>query len=518
MNLASPPDPRRRPRRRAARAVVALLLAVAALEVVYLLVANIALAAMSSRYAHEAPIAVAYDRAYTLVPGQVRVRGLRVTGDGWKLAASDAAVDFNPFAVVTAPRRIHHVGADVTSIELASKDATRRLSGTIRIDLANVILDGPHVALDASAKVERGRIESDGEAVAGDVAGTLTVVLDSKDVVTRPIIGDTSGAIDWSGTLLSIEPLASLASLGATADPGTLRIAGSWKSGVVQPSSELRAQTGNASVNAARGVSVRFPSGVAVVVSVAPTDARALQLAVRAPRVVVGSADPSEPPDELTSFALVAPAGASGLAAESPPTRSLDWSAERVLLHEGATTFTSTATGSLRFESKHDTGLVADSGSIIASNVVADRADTTGRTPFEARLALTRLTISPRDGLALAGRLHASGADPRPVLELFVSSPSIRGQLGPLERHAFTADATLTRKDEQVSLDDLVLRCAKVVVRGGYRRQGRQSRSAFVVEGGPVPVGIAQHGAKESIVLGPGSSWVASQLAVSGSR
>jgi hypothetical protein len=186
-----------------------------------------------------------------------------------------------------------------------------------------------------------------------------------------------------------------------------------------------------------------------------------------------------------------------------------------VTFHEGASTLDATADGTVHFETGHVDSLVS-SGVIHATNVIIENPDVTDRTPLEARLSLDRLTISRERGIALHGHLHASGPDATPLLELFVSSPSIRRELVALPRHTFSVDTSIDRSEGHLALDALSLERGELVIRGGYMRRDAETHGAFLVEGGPIPVGIVMNSRetskKESIVLAPPAHWLEHEI------
>jgi hypothetical protein len=480
-----------------ARALVIALVTVVALELVYVVAANVALYACSSRFASRAPFAFSYDRGTSVFPGRFHFRGLRVSGtSGGGFAATTSECD----VVAMSPEHVSHVSADVTAIDLAGK----RITGTLHVDARDITIDGDNVSLDADAKTSATQIEIDHVTFASDVTGTISAHIDGADFAKGNALDKTSATVDLSGKFLSLAPLASLGSLVATQDPGTLRIVGSSKSGVVQPASELRADTTHATLNDARGALVDFPRGLTIAIAVSAAPENLLRGDVRATKVVFQSADASRPPDVFDDFDLTAPLG-------DLPVRSLAWSSGHVVMHEGASTLTAKASGALHF-TPSSAGVVADVGNIEASNVVIENAKTTDRSPFDASMEIDHLVISRADGIAFGGRMHASGEDARPIFELLVSSPRIRGALGSLGTKPFTVDATLERRDGRVAIDDLVMRSGSLSVRGAYHRRENESRAAFVASGGPIPVGVAQKNATESLVVAPPSGWLATEL------
>lgn len=498
------------PRNRALRALVVLLLAIVTLEAIWVVVANIALAAIAKKFDDADPVGVAFDRGYSLVPGSVHLRGVKVHGaasGGWSVAIARADVGFSIWRVVTAPRVVDSIAADVDSVEIGQKAPTRRSKGPMHVVVSDLSLDGSRVSFRVDADVRGVTLENAGDVLARDVRGTIALRVAPVDLDKHSLIETASGPIALDGTFVSLAPLASFGSLETTQEPGTLHVAGSLDAGLLGPSSEIRAHTSRATLSDGRGARGDFPSGLDVLVRVAPATPTELQLAVETPRLVFAGKS-TEPPDVFEDFELTVPAGSSDLKLDRLAMTSLAWSTRRATVHEGATSLASPADGTLRFELGHETELVAKSGTIHAASVVVESPDVDDRTPFEARLVVEGLSVSRAHGISLRGPLHASGPDALPVLEVFVTSPSIRGALGSLAHKSFTLDATMDRSDGVLALDDLTLNAAGLAMRGGYRRSEASSSGAFLVEDGTLSVGISMKDKKESLVLGASSRWL----------
>jgi hypothetical protein len=494
------------PRGRFSRVIVRLVLGVVALEIVYVALANVALFAASTRFADRAPVGVAYDRALTFVPGRVHVRNLRVTGaanGGWNVTVADCDVVFDVWQIVNAPRRVRRISGDVTAVEIGPKGATKRLSGTIHVDVRDLAIDGSQISFDATSTVAGGAIDSAKETLASDVAGSVAIrIQDADDAGT--------GSVDLHGKFLSMAPLTSFASLIATQDPGTVRIVGSVKAGVLQPSSEVVANTAHATLKDARGASADYPHGLTITLGVSPTSPRALRLAVATPQIVFGSADPSRPADVFDGFELAVPAGDADLRLNRMEMRSLEWSTDHARIHEGATTLSGKASGTLRFEVGHASRLVANTGTIQVKDMLVEGDG--DRAPFDALFSLERLEVSRDAGMAIRGHVHPSGKDAHAIVDLIVSSPPLRQTLAALDGQPFSGDAAFERRENHLAIDALTLDCAGLNLRGGYHRSASESLGAFVVTEGELRVGIVSKNGKESIVFAPASTWLETQL------
>ncbi len=481
--------------------VVVVVLAVVALEAVYLVAANVALAVSTKRFASGASAGFAFDRGITWIPGRIHFRGLRVTArGGWTITIAECDVAFDVWRVVTSPRHIDTITADVSAVEFATKGATRRAKGAMHVVVKDIVVDDASVSFGGNAKVDETTFESDGVAFASGVHGTIDLRVAPVDVATRSLLDTATGTIALDGDFLSLVAVASLASLTTTQDRGTLHIAESLDGGHFGPSSEIRAHTAHATLNDGRGASAAFPRGLEI--ALRPM-ANAFQLEARTPSLVFGSADATRPPDTFDDFELIVPTVSAA--------KSLSWSARHVSFHEGATTLDASVDGSLQFDKRDDKSFVANAGDIRATKITAENPEVTNRTPFDAHLVLDRLTVSREQGIGIGGQLHASGDDATPVFELFVSSPSIRRELTTLPKHAFTLDATLERSESRFALDNLTLARGEMTVRGGYVRHDAQSSGAFLVRGGVLPIGITMNGKDESIVLAPASGWLERQ-------
>ncbi len=498
------------PQNRLLRIVVLFVLAFGLLEAIYVVVANIALAVAAKRFADRAPVSVTFERAFTWIPGRVHFRDLHVrgtAGDKWSVAIADADVTFD--------RKIETITANVTDVEVESKGARRRSHGALHVVVSNLTIDDARVSFDANAKVESATLENGSVVLANDVHGTIALHVAPVDTSHHSLLDTTSGTIALDGVFLSLEPLASFASLTTTQDRGTVHVVGLLDAGLLRPTSEIDAHSAHATLKDATGASADFPRGLDVKVEVAPVAPTELHLIVRTPTLVFASKDPSVAPDTFDDFELIVPAGSSDLKAGRLAMTSLAWSAHHMTFHEGASMLDATADGNVRFEMGHVESLVS-SGVIHATNVIIENPDVTDRTPFDAQLTLDRLTISRERGIALHGHLHASGPDATPLLELFVSSPSIRRELVALPRHPFSVDTSIDRSEGHLALDGLSLERGELIIRGGYMRRDTETHGAFLVEGGPLPVGVVMTGheasKKESIVLAPPAHWLEREI------
>ena len=491
------------PKNRMLRALVILALALVALEALYVVVANIALAASTKRFDDRAPAGASFDRAVTVFPGRIHFHGLRLHGaasDGWSVTTSECDVAFGVWRVITSPRRIDTITADVTDVAFGAKGTTR-LSGAMHVVAKDVTLDDALVSFSVNVKVDGVKMD-DGGVLATDVHGAIDARVAPVDVASHSMLDAASGTIVLDGVFVSLAPFASVASLTTTQDPGTLHVAAMLDAGHVKPTSEIRAHTAHATLKDEHGANADFPRGLDILLRPVAND---LELAVQTPSLVFGSADASRPADTFDDFELALPAASE--------VKSLTWRSKHVSFHEGASTLGGAADGLLLFEAGHGESLVAIGGDIRATNVTVDNADVSDHTPFDARMVLSRLTLSRNEGIAFRGRLHASGTDATPVFELVVSSPSIRRELTTLPKHAFILDANVERSEHHLTLDDVTLERGALKMRGGYVRRDAQSSGAFLVEGGPLPVGIAMKGKTESIVPAPPASWLEHQLA-----
>jgi hypothetical protein len=344
--------------------------------------------------------------------------------------------------------------------------------------------------------------------------GTIALDIAPVDVDRRSILETASGKIALDGVFVSLEPLASFGTLATTQDPGTLHVAGVLDKGLLGPTSEIRAHTATATLKDDHGAKGDFPKGLDVVVRVAPAAPAELQLAIQTPSLVFGSSDPSKRADTFDDFTMTVPAGSSDLKLNHLEMRSLDWSSSHATIHEGQTTLTAQASGHFQFDVRTDGALVANGGFIHAASVVVENPDATDRTPFEARLVIERLAVSHENGIALRGPLHASGTDARPLLEVLITSESIRKNVsGALAHKSFTLDTTLNRDDAHVALENLALSASGLKLRGTYRRNDKATRGAFILEDGVLPpIGIALHDKTESFVIGASSAWLTHEL------
>jgi hypothetical protein len=278
---------------------------------------------------------------------------------------------------------------------------------------------------------------------------------------------------------------------------------------VLQPSSEIVADTAHASLKDARGASADYPRGLTITLGVSPTSPRELRLAVATRQIVFGSADPSRPADVFDGFELAVPAGDADLRLNRMEMRSLVWSTDHARIHEGATTLSGKAFGTLRFEVGHASRLVASTGTIQVKDILVGDGD---RAPFDALFSLERLEVSREAGMAIRGRVHPSGKDAHAIVDLIVSSPPLRQTLAALDGQPFSGDAAFERRENHLAIDALTLDCAGLNLRGGYHRSASESFGAFVVTEGALRVGIVSKNGKESIVLAPASTWLETQL------
>jgi hypothetical protein len=501
------------PQNRVLRALAWLGIALVSLEVLYLVVGNIALAACAKRFDTNSPVGLSFEHGFTWLPGRAYLRGVKAHGGGtdpWAVAIDGATIAFAPWSVVTSPRRIDSVSMDASQVDIGA----RRSKGKMHVVATDVTIDDALLSFKVDAKVDDATLESSGVVLAKSMKGTITLDIAPVDVDKRSILETASGKVALDGVFLSLEPLASFGSLATVQDPGTLHVAGTLDKGQLAPSSEIHAHTGRATLKDDHGAKGDFPKGIDVVVRVAPARPSELQLAIETPSLVFGGADPTKPADTFDDFEMTVPAGQSDLKTNKLEMRSLDWTSPRATIHEGETTLTAKASGHFHFTVRSDGALVADGGYIQAASVVVENPDTPDRTPFDARLVIERLAVTHESGIAMRGPLHASGSDARPLLEILVTNPSIRQNVsGALAHKAFTLDTTLTRDDTRVTLDDLALVATGLKLRGTYRRNDKTTRGAFILDDGVLPpVGIALHDKTESFTIGASQAWLTKQL------
>jgi len=485
-----------------------------ALEVLYLVAGNIALAAYAKKFENESPVGVSFEHGFTWFPGRVYLRGVRLHGaasGGWSVEISGASVAFGVLGVATSPRRIDSIDADVTNVKIGARGS----KGALHVVVSDITIDDPRVSLHVDAKAEGATLESSGALLANGVKGTIVLDVAPVDVQRQSMIDTTSGKIALDGVFLSLEPLASFGTLKTTQDQGTLHVAGTLDKGQLGPASEIRAHTAHATLKDDRGADADFPKGIDVLVRVAPAKPSELQLAVQTPSLVFASADPSKPADLFDDFEMTVPAGSSDLKLDHLAMRELDWTSRHATVHEGATTLSAALNGHLHFEVRTDGALVADSGFMRGTKVTVENADAPDHEPFEAKLTIERLAVTHETGLSLRGPLHCSGGDARPIMEVLITSESIRKNVsGALAHKSFTLDAALSRDNAHVTLDDFVLAAPGLKLRGVYRRHDNTTHGAFILDDSVLPpIGIALHDKKESIVLGATSSWLERELA-----
>jgi hypothetical protein len=500
------------PRNRFVRALVWLGVALVALEVLYLIAGNIALAACAKRFDNESPVGVSFARGFTWFPGRAHLSGVRLHGaasGGFSVDIDSANVAFGVLGVATSPRRIDAITADVTAVQIG----TRGSKGAMHVVITDVTIDDARVSLHVDTKVDGATLESDGAVLANGMKGTIVLDVAPVDIQRHSMIETTSGTIALDGVFLSLEPLASFGTLKTTQDQGTLHVAGTLKSGQLGAASEIRAHTAHATLKDDHGANADFPKGLDVLVRVAPATPSDLQLAVETPSLVFGSADASRPADVFDDFEMTVPAGSSDLKLDRLAMRELDWTTRHASIHEGATTLSAVVNGHLHFEVRTDGALVADSGYMRATKVTVDNPDAPDHEPFDAKLTIERLAVTHETGIGLRGPLHCSGGDARPVVDVLVTSDSIRHAVsGSIAHKPFTLDTTLNRDNAHVTLEAFVLQAAGLKLRGGYTRRDQSAHGAFLLEDGTLPIGITLHDKKESIVLGATSSWLEQQL------
>ena len=494
------------PRNRFVRALVWLGLALVGLEILYLIVGNIALAVCSGRFANESPVGVSFDRGLTWFPGRAHLRGVHVKGaasGGWSVEIADADVAFG--------RKIDSITGDVTAVKIGARGS----KGAMHVVVSDIVIDDPTVSLEIDGKVEKATLESDGTVLANDLHGTIALDVAPVDLQRRSMIDTTSGKVALDGVFLSLESLASFGTLKTTQDKGTLRVAGTLDKGQLGASSEIRAHTAHATLKDDHGASADYPKGIDVLVRVAPAKPSELQLAIQTPSLVFGSADPGKPADAFDDFEMTVPAGSSDLKLDHLAMRELDWTARHATIHEGATTLSASATGHLHFEVRTDGALVADSGDIHGAKVTVMNPDAPDHEPFDAKLTIERLAVTHESGIMLRGPLHCSGNDARPIVDVLITSDSMRHAVsGSIAHKPFTLDAAVNRDNAHVTLDGFLLQAPGLKLRGGYTRRDQSSRGAFILDDGNLPpVGISLRDKKESIVLGASSSWLEHELA-----
>jgi len=495
------------PRHRVLRAAVLVALAVVGLELLYLVVANVALLASKRRFA-----GVTFESAFTLYPGSVALRGVEVeNAHAWAIAASSADVRFAPWELLGGRKRVASVTAEVTSVTVESGAAKRRASGQAHVVARDVTIADGRVSLALDATVAGTTLESDGAVLSRDVEGQIALRVAPVDPTRSTPLAETSGRIDLHGTFVSFAPLVSAGSLATEQDAGTFRVAVKLDAGLVDPASEIVAHTDRATIGDARGAGAELPRGLDVRLGVSKSKADELALSVRTPSVIFDSPDAAQR-DSFDELEVVAPAGSIDLKRTDPAPRTLAWTVRSAVLREAASVLRAAAHGDFSFDAGKPGEASAHAGHIVLEHVVIDSPGEDDHAPFDATVAIRAFTFTRERGVALRGDVHASGKDPRPLLELFVASPTIRGALRSIRPKSFTFDALLDRGRGRLAFDDLVLVAKPLTVRGGYRRVATTTSGAFLVGDDTLTFGVELRDGHESIALGATPAWLARAL------
>lgn len=491
--------------------VVAVALAV---EVLYVFVANVGLLAAKPRLAAGAPVSVTFDRAFSLFPGVLSLRGVRVSeASSWSVELAGVTVRFAPWQLVTAPRRVASVTAELVGLRVGSFDATWPATAPPgHLVARDVTLADDRLALGVDADLAGATLSYARTTFARDVKGTVKLEVGAFNPSRVSPVATASGTVALDGAFVSLAPLVSVASLATTQAPGTLHLAAVLQGGVVEPASEVRADTSHATLRDARGAGVDLPRGLALRLGVAAGKPDELELSARAKALAFTSATPGAPADSFEDVEVVAPAGSTDASRLALAPRALDWTAARVTVHEAASVLTARARGHFELDPSPAAELAASSGRLALLGVVLESPGEVDHAPFDATVTLRRFSVSGARGVTLRGDLHVTGADPRPLLELVVTSPALTSTLRSLRPRAFTLAATVDRERDCLAFDALTLAAAPLAVRGAYHRDAATSRGAFLVRGGPVPVGVTLRDGHESLTLGATDAWLAKTL------
>jgi hypothetical protein len=123
---------------------------------------------------------------------------------------------------------------------------------------------------------------------------------------------------------------------------------------------------------------------------------------------------------------------------------------------------------------------------------------------LRASLRVERARWSERAGLALKGRLRASGRDAGVLLELMNMEPALSWSLSQLREQPFRLELGLSWGASGVGLDDIRLDTAPIAARGAFRFDARGRRGALLLQRGRLVLGLRVQDDSARLELKPG--------------
>jgi hypothetical protein len=420
-------------------------------------------------------------------------------------------------AAVDGELRIDEVEASVRSLSFHGV----RVAGEVDVEHAQMlVLRRVGTTLEAAHVEVHGATVADGdETVLRDLEGRLDLGIAPDRGAAAPLLSRLKLRVELSGRLASPSPLLSSAALKAADVDGVAHVVGTLSAGIIEPSSRLGVEIRHAKLAEPSEVrnGLELPQGLSATLEAPPAPASRLRLTLSAPRLVVHSlrAAAATTADTFDGVTVSADAWPTTVGAPSSSAREVSWKAESALVWEGGTSLAGAVGGHFQLtqHGSDPSALLAGTGALEATDVVAQSPGAAKAAPFTADVQLTSAVLARDGGLTVAGHVHAQGADADTVLTLLDAKPAVRLALGSLDGQAFTLDAALRRTPDTLDLEDVALSSHGAQVNGVFVRHLAEERAAFVLRYGAIPLGVSLRDGAGSVIFDPAPGWLAAESA-----
>jgi hypothetical protein len=561
-----------RARSTSSRTIFRIALGLVVLAGLYLLVGNLALRPGLRSLADEMDVAARHSKAYTLYPGHLHFKDLRITarsGSAWTLALDRADLRVDILALLRGRLRISRLRGAGLEADLAAHpqelarapepraqplvrgsilpDMREPRAGvrarTLRIEDVNIdartLGAGPHqldgvlharaawivagrttlamgpVTLDiAEGQLRHGQLAV-ANALRGRVEGRLDA-LDPSLASGRDALGAANGRIELAGDIVSVGALLPFGAASLDSIPGTLKANVTLDRGVVAKGSEVIVDAGSPAVEQPERATAALPSGLTLIARRSPSESPTLQLEVSIPKLI--------PPEEHADVSAGVMEDVH-LEFDAPGADlSLPWSGDGTLRASvgrgrwpaGAVTLVGKA--NLRLALRHMAPAAGaariESGEIEAREVTVEPAvagEAPPRAPMEGKIRIDGGMLSAREGASFHGGLLIQGSDAGALLDLAGVTGSLRWTLAVAEARPFTLSSSVTRRDPVLRLDDVRFESGYIVATGAFH-EGSERHGAFLVAAGPLSAGLSVEAGHPEVTLSPPQGWLARRL------
>lgn len=460
---------------RGASALVVLLLASQAL---YLIVGNLVLGSKLRAYAERFGAELGYSRAYTLYPGHLVARDVRLDGDTWSLSTQSSRARLDALALLTGRMHIESLQAAGVrvSVHTPPSGATARSLGIV-----------PGAPRQAHLWSNAGLLSIAGPSAKGQ--GVSAIALDRLDAaVDEVIVGPYRllGALQVSGRALAIRPR---------------------DSRIIEEGGQLRFNSATTVRLLHRAaLQATLPEGFDLQGHAKrPADGMAWEVTV--PRLTSGQAKL-----HATKLQLVSP---GGLAECGRGAARVEIRIESASDIAAAIAGTGPITGRLALPDfcPRTNQLAFAEGRVEISDVALRSAAPKPRAgTLAVTIAAVRGHFDGSSGLALTGAFNVRGKDAGVLFDALGVHPSIGLALSRVYGHPFTLAGTLQRTPELVRLQDLEFQSNDVVAEGAIYTPGARLYGALLLGLGEFSLGLRFSGEDRGAVIAPEAGWLANQV------